>query len=411
MTDTKEIENVIEKETVPQIISEEFFKAFCSRVQTTIRNLREKDETIELANEVNLIWRVTENLELNLRDEQAKVEDLQRNRIDADGRINEALKISQKDQDTIKILRSETVEAWKVCDSSQKRDIETSEKLGALRLKYDSALLELKRCNVHLDENDGSQLGKHKATLIEECSRLNNEVKELSNRLQIQRAYSEQTQKKLEESTAANQELYRQWDEATNDGMSNQKKAKKLEETLEQKNDELRSLEDSVNHYKNQSEARHARLAKRDLQLKSAREEVEKLRIDKNALTVQLAGFEKDYEKSKEDLKRQTIEMEQIKKFLKLKEDESRKILHENEHQLKKSEVLVRKISSLESVISKNESEIVNFKQDLFTARKEQDLLKKVSDDLLLERAALQKKIDRLNFEIDKRDGSSLLII
>lgn len=411
MTDTKEIENVIEKETVPQIISEEFFKAFCSRVQTTIRNLREKDETIDLANEVNLIWRVTENLELNLRDEQAKVEDLQRNRIDADGRINEALKISQKDQDTIKILRSETVEAWKVCDSSQKRDIETSEKLGALRLKYDSALLELKRCNVHLDENDGSQLGKHKATLIEECSRLNNEVKELSNRLQIQRAYSEQTQKKLEESTAANQELYRQWDEATNDGMSNQKKAKKLEETLEQKNDELRSLEDSVNHYKNQSEARHARLAKRDLQLKSAREEVEKLRIDKNALTVQLAGFEKDYEKSKEDLKRQTIEMEQIKKFLKLKEDESRKILHENEHQLKKSEVLVRKISSLESVISKNESEIVNFKQDLFTARKEQDLLKKVSDDLLLERAALQKKIDRLNFEIDKRDGSSLLII
>lgn len=63
-------------------------------------------------------------------------------------------------------------------------------------------------------------------------------------------------------------------------------------------------MEKSVNHYKNQPEACHARQAKRDLQFKSARVNVEKLRIDK------IAGFEEDFEKSKDNFKRQENEVE-----------------------------------------------------------------------------------------------------
>ena len=55
----------------------------------------------------------------------------------------------------------------------------------------------------------GSSLAKHKESILRERDRLNAEVEELNKRLQIQRAYSDEMEKKRTESENKNKELYK----------------------------------------------------------------------------------------------------------------------------------------------------------------------------------------------------------
>lgn len=392
-----------EEQKVPKIITNEFINALRPKVLATIRILTDNEDK-QVADEISRIFTVAENLQSNLRDEQAKVKHLEQHQIDATGRINDAIKISQKDQDTIILLRKEIVESWKVFDSSQSREVEASERLDELRKKFQSAQLEINQFKVQIDETDSNPLGKHKVTLIQECDRLTGEVKDLQKRIQIQRVYTDETQKKLDDSLAQNQELYRQWDEATNDGMSNQKKAKNLEVALEAKSDQLDEMTTSMNHYKEQSQVRHSRLIHRDQQLKEAREDLEKFRTDKAALVVRLAATEKDFEKCKDGLSNMKFELDQMKKTLSLKEDETRKILLQNEHQLKRAELLMRKISSLERAETKQLADILNLQNEVNTVRIERDSIRKANDNMKRDNDNLLKTVGSLKVEVERRD-------
>lgn len=55
----------------------------------------------------------------------------------------------------------------------------------------------------------GSSLAKHKDGILRERDRLNAEVEELNRRLQIQRLYTDEMEKKRMESEQKNKELYK----------------------------------------------------------------------------------------------------------------------------------------------------------------------------------------------------------
>lgn len=131
-----------EDEEIPQIISAEFFGSVQYKIQNVIKELREKEQ-YQLASEFIRLLAVAENIQISLTDEQTKNQQLSEQFVDASGRIEAALKISQKDQDTIKSLRNEVMETWKFSDLSKAREAEMAERLSEAQEKLGKAQQEL----------------------------------------------------------------------------------------------------------------------------------------------------------------------------------------------------------------------------------------------------------------------------
>lgn len=63
----------------------------------------------------------------------------------AAGKVSQAMKISQTDQDTIARLKKEIEDAWKVADAAQIREQEAQESMYAMRVKVDKIQLEAEK--------------------------------------------------------------------------------------------------------------------------------------------------------------------------------------------------------------------------------------------------------------------------
>lgn len=393
-----------EDEVIPQIITDEFFSNVQGKVQSLIKELREKEQ-YQLAAEFIKLLSVAENLQISFKDEQVQNQELTASHVDASGRIEAALMISQRDQDTIAKLRNEVIEAWSFSDLSKTREIAITEKLDEMRSKFEKATAELKKFERKIEDSDISSFGKHKVTVLQEVERLTEEVRELNKRLQVQRAYADEIQKKLDDSHETNRNIYNQWDEASNEALSNKKKVESLTQKRTELEDRLDQITEKMFHYKNQSETRHSRLQERDKQLSKKVEELEKVSSDMNLLKIQKTKLEESLKNCSTESNDQKHEINQLKNFLRLKEDEFRKLTRESEHQLKKIDGYVRKVASIEKVVAKNEAEILNQHSEMVTIEKEREAIKRSNDSLKREGELLQKKIDKLMVDIEKREG------
>lgn len=400
------LSEIVEEEVpVPQTITDEFFKSVQGKTETLIKDLREREE-YQLARELIRLFTIAENLQLNLKDEQTTVRELNEQHVDATGRVEEAVKLSIKDRDTISKLRVEVVEAWKLADASNTREVEISERLEDVRNKFDNAQLDLKKYATRIEESEGSPLGQHKVTVLQECERLASEINDLNKRLQVQRAYSDEIQQKLDHSLDTNRDLFQQWDEASNDSLANKKRVDLLTSRLGSTEDELDKAKESMLHYKMQSETRHAKLMDRDRQLAAMRDDLEKSRNNYATLNAAKTKLDANLKSRLVELTELKHEMDQLKSFMRLKEDENRKFVIENERQLKKIDSLVRKVAAVEKIVSKNEQEILTQKNIIVTVEKERDSIRRTNDSMKRESDQLHKKIEELMHELEKRDGS-----
>lgn len=389
---------------VPQVITDEFLKAFQVRTQNFIKELRENGRH-ETAREFIRLFHITENLQLTLKDEQARIQELTDNRVDATGRIEQALLISQKDQTIIQKLREEVIEAWKISDACKTREVEVTEMLDQTRKKLINAQEEIKSFAKKFDDAELSQLGKHKVTVLRECERLTQEIRELNKRLQVQRCYSDEIQKKLDDQIEKNRDLFFQWDGATNEGLANKKRVEMLNHKVEMMEEEMDKVSETLLHYKSQAENRHARLIERDKQLATMRDNLEKSDAAKAELNIVKTKLEINLKTCAKSYSDMTHEMEQIKGFIRLKEDENRKLVLEDERNLKLIEGLTRKISALGTTISKNDQDLQTLQNKIVTAEKENDSIKRSYDTLKRANENLSKKVDNLTNELKKRDG------
>lgn len=405
MAESRPSETVEEDEdSVPQNIDDDFFKTLQVKTNTTIKELREQEQ-YQLAQKFINLFSVTENLFSNLKDEKANVRVLVENQVDATGKIEEALEISKKDRDVIEKLREEVIEAWKLTDAAKSREVELAESYNEMRKKFEITKQGLEKFTRKIEESDNDPLGKHKVTVMEEFERLNEEIIELNKRLKVLRAYSDEVQKKLDSSLEVNRDLHYQWDEATNESLSNKKKVNLLNMRIEELEENLDKTTESMNHYKNQSELRHKRLKERDRQLAEKVNDLDALGAEFEALSLAKGKLDEKFKTCLSEMNDMKHERNQMTNFLRLKEDDYKKLKLESDQKQKKLDELVRKFAAIEKIVSKNEEIIRTQKNAIVTAEKERDSIRKTNDGIKRDNDILQKKIEQMRRELEKRDG------
>jgi chromosome segregation ATPase len=397
-----------EDEKVPLKIIEEYFRQFRDQ-STAVLNALQGAQS-EFLNDFERIITVCDRLDLNLRDEEAKVRFMTENHVDSTKRVEEAVKVSQRDKDTIRKLQEEVVEAWKLVDDSKTKEIQAHEKLEKMRVKFAQQQQEISKLSGKIDASDMEDVGQTK-TVMDEIERLTSENSELNHRLMMQRSFTNELQNKIEEAQEKERDLHQQWDEATNDSLANKKRldiaTKKVTE-LEETNDEVTQ---SLREYKSKAESRLRMLKERELQLSEKRDEIEKLEL----LNSSLATAKETIEHNLKSIISEVIDLrhseQQSKHFLKLKDDENKKFALENDRSLKKIEAQTRKIADVSFEVSKKVKEILILKNELTSAERERDLIKRSNDVIRREKDSLQKKVEISLKEIEKREGLTAIFI
>ena len=396
-----------EEEKLPLEISDTFFAELREKSATVLKTLQEKGEG-EFSVDFKQLLTLCDRLNLNLRGEQMKVQHMTENHIDATKRVEEAVKISQRDRDTIGKLREEIVEAWSLMENSKMKEIQALEKVEEMREKNLEQQQDILKLSIKVDTSDLGQMGKHQKTVIQEIERLTAEIDDLNHRLSMQRTYADEIQKKLDESQEKNRDLFYEWDQATNESISNKKRLDTMKKNLEQLEEANYDLTQNLNHYQTQSESRLRTLKEREHQSALMKDELEKVKSSNIALAAAKGKLELNLKTINSELNNMKHLVDQTKNFMRLKEDENKKLVIENERNLKKIEAQIRKIAEISLTTSRKENEIQTLKSEITSAEKERDSIKRANDLMKKEKENFQKKTESLMKETEKRDGKIL---
>lgn len=400
-TEQEEIDN--EEEQIPQVITDEYLEESLRKFEELIKELRSQ-ENYQFANKFRRLVTILENVHFQLKNEEKKCFELLEQHVDASGRIEEAMKISQRDSDLINKLKEDVKNAWNEADASKLREQHTNESLNVLREYYTSLNEKMKKMSSDVEMSD--ELGKHKVTVLQQCEKLVLEVDELNKRLTVQRLYSEELQKKLEDALEKNRDLFREWDLATNDSLMNKDKIDKLQTSLNDIKDDNDKITESLFHYKEISDERHNKLMQRDKQVKSLSEKLEKLKSDHSSLAVTNSKLERALKACKKRNSDFEHDIYKYQEYIQTKNKKNKQLINERENEIKKVEKLNKKISNFERIISKQEQEIDLKKNEIHTIEKEGDLIKKSNDDMKRENAKLRMKVEQLMQEIERLNGN-----
>jgi hypothetical protein len=394
-----------QEETIPNFITESYLKTTFENIEDFVKELR-GEGNFETSNQIIRLLKVCENVYFQYNTEERKFKDLSEKYVDATGRIEQAIKISQCDNDLIQQLRNEIESSWKITDATKLREQHAHESLTGLKQKYSVLSENLKKLTSRKLE-DSDELGKHKTTILQECERLLMDNAELNKRLLVQRAYSDEMQKKFEESLERNRQLWSEWDQSTNESLSNKKKVENLTKQLQDIKEEFETANDALSHFKEQTENRQRKLNEREKQVGSLVENLEKAKSDNAMLNIAKSKLELTLKTYISDVGNLKHEINQFNSYMRMKDDQNRKLIIENERETKKIENLIRKISSVERIVSKQEQDISIKKTEIYTVEKERDLIKKSGDEIKRSNEKLLKRIEHQVSDIEKLNGKN----
>lgn len=205
-----------------------------------------------MANEVQRVLAVCERFKENLLGEKEKTNKMKEEVEAAVGRVAHAMKISQKDNETIERLKVEIESSWRQTDAAQTREQTAQEAMHILRDKLEKLQKETEKFTERKDATDelGASLSKHKEGILRERDRLNAEVEELNRRLQIQRLYTDEMEKKRVESETKVKDLYKLLDETSSEAFKEKRTLENLRVQLIELNQEKNNKEEESKHYK-----------------------------------------------------------------------------------------------------------------------------------------------------------------
>lgn len=95
-----------EEEIVPKVINDEVFEEVSTRASTIIRDLQNSKQYL-VAEDVQKLLLVCQNLRQNVIDEKDKIEQMKTEVIASSARVQHAVKMSKKDEEVIQQLKSE----------------------------------------------------------------------------------------------------------------------------------------------------------------------------------------------------------------------------------------------------------------------------------------------------------------
>ena len=288
----------------------------------------------------------------------------------ATGRVAAAMKISQKDQDTIQCLKKEIEDAWRKTDTAMSREQAAQEAMNCMREKLEKYQTETEKYGEKVDDDVGQSMAKHKEGLLRERDRLQAEVDELNRRLALQRTYSDEVEQKLVETEGKVKDLYKLLDETSNESFKEKRLLENTQQLLTDTQTDLTSKNEEVKHFKALSEQEHKTSLQQSMQLAALRTTLDRLNTTHNLLQVKFSKAVADYENMVQLKEKVTNEYNTKVNILKLKEDENNKFRIENGKLIKSKEMLMKKIMLIETVKCTMEQEVLKLKFVTFSELK-----------------------------------------
>lgn len=103
-----------EEEIVPKIITDEVYEEVSNRTNTIIRDLQNSKQYL-IAEDIQKLMLVCQNLKQNIYDEREKVEQMRNEVTSAQSKVQHAVKMSRQDQEVIQQLKSEIGDDNRFC--------------------------------------------------------------------------------------------------------------------------------------------------------------------------------------------------------------------------------------------------------------------------------------------------------
>lgn len=194
----------------------------------------------------------------------------------------------------------------------------------------------------------GANLAKHKDDILRERDRLNAEVEELNKRLQIQRLYTEEIERKREESEKKNKDLYKLLDETSSEAYQKIRMVDHLKQDIIELNAEktASSAEQSdLQHQLNDMRSANSHLTNQLATNKSSLERKHLALQTSMAKATRLAG---ELEAVSAHKRQAVLELGQVETQLKLRDSECNRLLKENVRLDTNREQLQKKLLAVE---------------------------------------------------------------
>uniref|UniRef100_A0A1B0DBT4 Cilia- and flagella-associated protein 58 central coiled coil domain-containing protein n=1 Tax=Phlebotomus papatasi TaxID=29031 RepID=A0A1B0DBT4_PHLPP len=388
-------ESATEEETpLPDTISDEYYNEICTRANELIQTLQNEQQFV-WADEFQRIFIVCQGLRKLLLEEQHKNEDLQMDMVRCQERITEVMKLSQEDQEKIAQLRDEIESAWSQTDAAQAREQEAQKQMYVMLDKFEQLQKDAEK---YSDTKEGQELGtsmaKHKEGILRERDRLSSEVEELGAKLQGQKNYAEELEKKITEFENKNKDLYKLLDETSSEAFKEKRLLENMKIELQEVAAERDQYAEEARVFKTKFNAIHKTTLQHNLQMAAIKSNVERLSTQNTVQSMKIAKLSGEYDNIVHVRDKLSHDLSVKGNILKLKEDENNKFRVETAKLVKSKELLMRKIMSAGVTKVISDQEILKLKKIIENLEKEFDLLKKTHDKT-------KSQIDNLTRERD----------
>ncbi|GAB0090646.1 coiled-coil domain-containing protein 147 [Sergentomyia squamirostris] len=374
-------ESATEEETpLPDVISDEYYNEICTRANELIQTLQNEQQYV-WADEFQRIFIVCQGLRKLLLEEQHKNEDLQMDMVRCQERITEVMKISQQDQEKIALLREEIESAWSQTDAAQAREQEAQKQMYVMLDKFEQLQKEAEK---YSDTKEGQELGtsmaKHKEGILRERDRLSSEVEDLTTKLQLQKTYAEELEKKITDLENKNKDLYKLLDETSSEAFKEKRMLENIKIEMQEIVSERDQFAEEAKQFKSKYNIIHKATLQHNLQMAAVKSNVERLSTQNTVQSMKIAKLSGEYDNIVHVRDKLSHDLSVKGNILKLKEDENNKFRLETTKLVKSKELLMRKIMSggVSKVIS--EQEVLKLKTIIGNLEKEYELLKKTHD-------------------------------
>lgn len=257
------------------------------------------------------------------------------------------------------------------------------------------------RIDLHTDDIPDELVG-HKLTLLQDYHRLTNEVNELNRRLNLQRIYAENVERKRAESENKNIELFKVLDESSTEIMKEKMLLEQLKiQVTDLTKDKSRCLE-NLQSLRMQNE----NLTDNNKELTT---KIERLTSNLEQKTLRLSETQMKLGKSERALKDSVkvcgdlgLKLRQNENLLNLKESEIKTLTKEHGTMMKAREALERKLMDMDASKALLNSDVLEMKNLIHTYEKEQEatqrairMTEKQVESIAHERDALHRNLQR----------------
>ncbi|XP_063706391.1 cilia- and flagella-associated protein 58-like [Culicoides brevitarsis] len=390
-----EMEENLTEDTIfnPDDFSQDAFQKLLNDNNKAIRELQANQMFVFAENIKNLLT-LLENFYQNYHENQSKISEMAEKVKISDGKVEQAMKISQNDHDVIQNLKSEVKTAWKLADAANEREQDTHELLFAAReklKKYEKHATKFETTDIQNEELPPS-LQEHKQGLLLERDRLQAEVEELNKRLILHRLYTSEVEKKAYDAKQEFQKLVSDMDDLSNEQFKDRRQLEQSQTALREVTAERDILTEDIRHFKNLVVEKNRSVQHLHDEIATQKLNFEKLSHAMQVKTNKMTKLAKDLEIITEMKNKLTTDFNVKVNLLKLKEDESKKVNIENVQLVKDKESLMKKLGMALENVSNRDQEILKLKSFKTTLEKEVEIGTKAIDKATKYAEKLQKE-------------------